>query len=244
MRGIDRKTEEERASPHSAMVRERLGESILKGQLRPGEFLTEGRIAERFGVSRTPVREAIRELAAAGLVTLRPRQRAVVTGLSVKDVLDQFEMMAEMEAACTRLAARRHTPPMLEAMRARHLECGAAFEADDVETYYAANERFHEAIYTASGNAYLQRETVRLRDRMRVLRMTQIAMVGRMNASLNEHGHVLDAIEARDALRAAETMRRHLIIQGEGLRLLLEDTDQGVPVHLSTKSAPAPADGR
>ncbi|MFA5538831.1 MAG: GntR family transcriptional regulator [Gemmobacter sp.] len=228
-------TEDEPASPHSAMVRERLGDLILKGQLRPGEFLTEGRIAERFGVSRTPVREAIRELAAAGLVTLRPRQRAVVAGLSLKDTLDRFEMMAELEAACASLAARRHTPPMLARIQAAHAECEVAADTQDFDAYYAANEHFHEAIYRAGGNLYLMQETRRLRNRMRVLRMAQAAMPGRMGASFAEHCTVLAAIASREAQAAADAMRAHLIVQGEMLRILLESADPAGPVDLADR---------
>lgn len=235
----DNSGDEEPASPHSAMVREGLGDLILKGQMRPGEYLTEGRIAEQFGVSRTPVREAIRELAAAGLVTLRPRQRAVVAGLSIKDTLDRFEMMAELEAACASLAARRHTEAQIDQIRAGHNECAAAMEQGDAELYYAANEQFHEAIYRAGGNAYLAQETRRLRNRLRVLRIAQAAMPGRMADSFSEHCVVLQAIAVRDTAAAADAMREHLIVQGEMLRVLLRSDDPADAVFLAGQMAAA-----
>lgn len=221
-----------REGNQSEILRQSLGEEIMTGLLRPGEFLSETRIAERFGVSRTPVREAIRSLAGDGLVTLRLRQRAVVRGQTAAEILDQFEAMAELEAACARLAARRCSAAQLSVMEQAQADCCARADAADVDLYYEANVRLHEAIYSAAGNAYLRAETKRLRDRLRFLRMSQGSLPGRVLESSREHETVLTAIRARDETGAADAMRAHLIVQGESLRSMLRHTDASGIVHL------------
>ncbi|WP_161487384.1 MULTISPECIES: GntR family transcriptional regulator [unclassified Sulfitobacter] len=223
----------EREGSQSEIVRQALGEDIMTGQLKPGEFLSEGRIAERFGVSRTPVREAIRSLSGDGLVTLRPNQRAVVRGQTAAEILDQFEAMAELEAACTRLAARRRSESVLARMEAAQAECRARADSTDPHLYYVANVKFHEAIYEAAENDYLRSETLKLRDRLRFLRISQGHLPGRLAGSSSEHDAVLSAIREHKEAEAAEAMRMHLIVQGESLRSMLQHTDATGIVHLA-----------
>ncbi|RLQ87205.1 GntR family transcriptional regulator [Notoacmeibacter ruber] len=211
----------------SEQVRNGLEEDILLGRIQPGDYLSESRLADRFGVSRTPVREAIRSLAAAGLVTLRPRQRAVVRGLTVVEMLDQFECMAELEASCARLACRRRTSDDLEKMEAAQAECRRFAAQSDTERYYAANCVFHEAIYNAAGNAFLRKQTMALRDTLSFLRIAQGRLPGRLANSSAEHDGVLEAIKMRDERIAAEEMRAHLIFQGEGLRNMIHRNASG-----------------
>ncbi|MES1950524.1 GntR family transcriptional regulator [Salinisphaera sp. S4-8] len=203
------------------------------GHRKPGDFLSEAQIAQQYGVSRTPVREAIRTLAADGLVTLRPRQRAVVKGQTAAEILDQFEAMAELEAACARLAARRRSSDELALMERHQAECRARCIDDDPADYYEANVRFHEAIYAASGNQYLGTQTLRLRDRMWFLRITQGRLPGRLAESSSEHDAVLDAIREQNEDRAANAMRTHLILQGESLHTMLKYTNAAGVVHIS-----------
>lgn len=222
-----------REDNQSEILRQALGKEIMTGQLKPGHFLSETRIAERFGVSRTPVREAIRSLAGDGLVTLRPRQRAVVRGQTAAEILDQFEAMAELEAACARLAARRRTAEQLAEMENAQAACRDRAEAKDPSGYYHANVRYHEAVYAASGNAYLRAETKRLRDRLHFLRMSQGHLPGRTLESSQEHDAVLSGIRNRDETAAGDAMRAHLIVQGESLRSMLRHTDASGIVHLA-----------
>ncbi|MGQ3676046.1 GntR family transcriptional regulator [Xanthobacter sp. TB0139] len=223
----------EREDAQAEQIRRVLGEDIMMGRLKPGDFLSELKIADRFNVSRTPVREAIRILAGDGLVTLRPRQRALVRGLTASEILDQFEVMAELEAACARLAARRHTPAQLTRMEQAQEECRRLASLPDPEPYYRTNVDLHEAIYEAAGNAYLRTETLRLRDRLRFLRISQGRLPGRLLNSADEHDQVIAAIGARDELGAAAAMRDHLIVQGESLRLMLRHTDASGMVHVT-----------
>ncbi|GAB3673531.1 GntR family transcriptional regulator [Salinisphaera aquimarina] len=215
------------------IVRHGLARDIMVGRLTPGDFLSESQIGQEYGVSRTPVREAIRSLAADGLVTLRPRQRAVVKGQTAAEILDQFEAMAELEAACARLAARRRGRDELARMEKHQAECRTRCIDADPTHYYEANVGFHEAIYAASGNHYLWTETLRLRDRMWFLRITQGRLPGRLAESSSEHDAVLAAIRTQDEEAAANAMRTHLILQGESLHTMLRHTNAAGIVHIS-----------
>lgn len=223
-------------SSQSEFVRRAIGEEIMTGRLRPGDFLSESRLADKYGVSRTPVREAIRLLAGDRLVKLRPGQRSVVRGQTVAEVLDQFEAMSELESACARLAARRRSEQDLRRMERAQAMCKAHAKEADTDSYYSANVIFHEAIYAASGNHYLQTETLRLRDRLRFLRITQGRLPGRLDESASEHEEVLEAIRTHQEDAAAEAMRGHLIVQGESLRTMLKHTDPNGVVSLAELS--------
>ncbi|WP_306130361.1 GntR family transcriptional regulator [Roseovarius sp. MMSF_3350] len=203
------------------VVRNALGERILSNQLKAGDVLSESWVAKEFGVSRTPAREALRHLAALGLVELRPNRRPIVAQLTIRDVLELFEMMGELEASCARLAARRRTEDVIDAMRSHNEECAEAAKANDSGLYYNVNEKFHECIYRAAGNTLLERDVLLLRNRMRLLRNAQGAVPGRLANSYDEHRRLISAIEDREEDFAAEIMRKHLQAQGETLRELL-----------------------
>ncbi len=196
-------------------LRTRLEREIASGELGPGTRLDESRLAARFGVSRTPVREALQQLSTAGLVELRPRQGAVVAAMTVQQLLQMFEVMAELEALCARLAARRITPEQREALARSHETCVARAETQDPEAYYEENRRFHEVIYAAAQNAYLQDTTRRLRNRLQPYRRFQLSHPGRIDRSLAEHDAVVAAILKGDGEEAAARMRDHVTIQGD-----------------------------
>ncbi|WP_242480517.1 GntR family transcriptional regulator [Rhodovibrio sodomensis] len=196
-------------------LRCQLEEEIATGKLPGGTRLDETGLARRFGVSRTPVREALSSLASAGLVETRPRQGAIVAGLSLGDLIQMFEVMAELEALCTRLAARR----MTEAERQRlEQTLHACFEAADPgrpNDYYEANLAFHEAIYAGSHNPYLAEQTRQLRNRLQPYRRTQLTGPGRIETSCREHAEIVEAIRQADAISAEGAMRRHVTIQAD-----------------------------
>ena len=205
----------------AGLVQDELGTRILSNQLKPGEVLSESWVAKEFGVSRTPAREALRHLAAIGLVELRPNRRPIVAHHTLRDSMELFEMMGELEASCARFAARRRTNAALKSMRIHNEECAEAVTADDPKRYYKINEKFHECIYDACGNSLLKREVIFLRDRMRLLRSAQGSVPGRLASSYDEHCCLISAIQERDENRAADLMRGHLKVQGETLREML-----------------------
>src|SRR5690606_38504851 len=136
----------------SQIVRVALEDDIISGRLQAGDKLDEQQLAARFEVSRTPVREALRHLEAQGIVQVRPRMGAVVASFSIPDVIEMFEVMAQLEALCARLAARRMRPEEKETLVKYHHDCAAAADEGDFNTYYQENVIFHEAIYAGSHN--------------------------------------------------------------------------------------------
>ncbi len=200
----------------AAALHRRLEAEISAGRIGPGTRLDEQELAERYGCSRTPVREAFRLLAADRLVELRGRLGAAVRSLSIQSMIEMFQVMGELEGLCARLAARRITPPQLAALRGIHARLDASGEGDP-DRFYDINTEFHEAIYEASANAFLAEETRRLRNRVAAYRRRVTHMPTRVEDTLREHQEVLDAIAARDPERAHRAMRAHLTLLGENL---------------------------
>lgn len=200
---------------------EELEELIVTGTLANGERLDEVRLAERFGVSRTPVREALQKLCTSGLVEQIPRRGVFVRHPGPAELVEMFEVMSELEASCGRLAARRITDAQLDALRASNERCREALETGDADAYYRQNEEFHLLIYNAAGNSFLEDQTMRLHRRLKAFRRMQLHLRGRLAQSMAEHEEVLDALAAGDAERAAETLRDHVAVQGEKFHHLL-----------------------
>ncbi len=195
-------------------IRRELEQMIVSGALADGARLDELRLAERFGCSRTPLREAFQALAASGLVQLIARRGAFVRHPGLDEMVEMFEVMAELEALCGRLAARRIAPADLAALRRTEHACADAVAAGNHDLYYAANERFHHLVYEASGNAFLAAEAARLHRRLQPFRRLQLQVRDRMRQSLTEHGAVIAALEAGDGATAAQALRDHVAVQG------------------------------
>ncbi|WP_188578228.1 GntR family transcriptional regulator [Azorhizobium oxalatiphilum] len=198
-------------------LRRDLEAAISAGRLEPGSRLDEQEIAVRYGVSRTPVREAFRLLAASGLVELRGRQGAVVRTIGAHALIEMFQVMAELEGLCARLAARRATPEQLEKIRAIHAKLEQVAPLRDVDVFYDVNQEFHEAIYEASHNAFLADQTRRLRNQVAAYRRRVTRMPTRISDTLREHLTVIEAIEAHDAELAHKAMRDHVSLLGDNL---------------------------
>ncbi len=188
-------------------------QDIATGVLAPGARLDEVTLAERYGVSRTPVREALHQLAASGLVVIRPRRGAVVATVGPQQLYEMFEVMAEMEAMCARLAARRVTAGMRAALVEAHTACARAVGSPDA--YYEANEAFHQEIYRASGNGFLEEQCLALQKRLRPYRRLQLRVGNRVKRSFSEHESIVAAIGAGESAGAAVAMKAHVRVQGE-----------------------------
>ena len=205
----------------SANVVHRLELEILKGLRKPGDRLDERQLAEHFGVSRTPIREALQRLAASGLVVSRGRQGLQVAQLSLADLLDAFGVAAEMEALASAQAARRIQTDQRDRLEAAHRACSAAANVRDVDGFYEANLEFHETIAAASHNRVLREELRRLTVKISPYRRTITFQPGRMESSIPEHEQVMQAIFRGDAAQAAQVMRSHVTLLGDGLSDLL-----------------------
>ncbi|GLK78454.1 MULTISPECIES: GntR family transcriptional regulator [Methylopila] len=187
-----------------------LSDAIIAGEFTPGERLDEHSLAERFGVSRTPVREALRQLATTGLVDVRPRRGAVVASLTPERLGELFGAMAELEATCSRLAAIGMSPVERRRLEARHDSMAALVEANDAEGFAAANVDFHSLIYAGAHNAPLADIARGLRERLSPYRRAQFHTPGRLPRSHAEHGAVVTAILNADAASAHAAMLRHV----------------------------------
>ena len=188
-----------------------LADDIVRGVLVPGAALDETELARRFGVSRTPVREAIRQLAASGLVEVRPHRGAVVARPSEERLLGMFEAMAELESLCAGLAAERMSPAERGALETVHEELRALIQGGDPQRYHEVNEAFHAAIYAGTHNAYLAEMTHATRSRVQPFRRAQFRNLGRLAKSHLEHDNVVLAILRGDRSGAAGAMRLHIM---------------------------------
>lgn len=209
------------ASRSADEIRETLEQHIVEGEFPDGERLDEVKLAARFGVSRTPLREALRMLAGSGLVELVPRRGAFVRHPDVVGLVEMFEVMAELEAMCGRHAARRMSPGELAELSVAARACELAMEKQDPDAYYHRNEEFHQLIYKACGNSFLAAEARRLQKRLRPFRRMQLRARGRVQQSMREHAAILKALEAGDTELAAAALRSHVVVQGERFHDLL-----------------------
>lgn len=203
------------------IIAEQLEEWIFDGTFSNGDRLDEVRLAEQFGVSRTPFREALQRLARSGLVDLIPRRGAFVQQPGPVELLEMFEVMAEYEAVCGRLAAQRVSDKALEELHAANNQCQQAVADQDPDAYYVENERFHKIIYRESGNRFLETETLSLHRRLKPFRRQQLRLRGRMAQSMSEHEAILLALELGNPEEAATALRDHVGIQGEKFRSLM-----------------------
>ena len=198
-------------------LRQQLEGAIAAGHLEPGSRLDEQEIAQRFGVSRTPVREAFRLMAANNLVELRGRQGATVRAIKAEALVEMFQVMAELEGLCARLAARRVTQAWGNDISEIHQRLIAAGETGDIDVFYDVNQEFHEAIYEASRNAFLADQTRRLRNQVAAYRRRVTRMPNRIADTVREHEAIMQAILAHDPDRAHSTMRDHVNLLGDNL---------------------------
>jgi DNA-binding GntR family transcriptional regulator len=193
-------------------IRQKLADAILRGVYPPGARLDENGLAKRFHLSRTPVREALRHLASAGLVEMRPRRGAIVSLPTDSVLAEMFEVMGELEASCARLAAQRMSPAervRLELVHRRSLE---AVRGDDKESYRTLNFEFHDVIYRGAHNEFLSATTVGIRQRIAPFRRAQFALQDRLVKSYEEHGAIVSAVLRGDAEKASQLMRVHVNI--------------------------------
>ncbi len=188
-----------------------VADDIVSGRLAPGERLDEGGLAKRFSVSRTPVRETLGQLAAMGLIDKRPNRAAIVALLSDESLAAMFEAMAELEAACARLAALRMTAAERRALDDLHRRSAELVRAADEDLYDAANVRFHGLIYAGCRSDHLHGLAAATRARLAPFRRAQFRVDDRLTRSWSEHDLIVAAILRGDAAAAAEATRAHVL---------------------------------
>lgn len=214
---VTSKRARDRSATLSEGLRRSLEEMIVSGTLKPGERLDEMELAERFKVSRTPVREALKALAAVGLVEMGARQGLTVAAVSIGTLLEMFQLMAELEGLHARLAARRARQEHKDRLTSTHQRLCELLKLNDPLPFYDVNREFHEAIYDASQSEFLAEQTRTLRRRVAPYRRYVTFQPGRMAATIPEHQRILDAILSADGDAAQRAARDHVNLLGDNL---------------------------
>lgn len=197
----------------SSELMKQIEQEILTGKLQPGTKLDEKSLTERFNISRTPVREALHQLSSIGLVEILPRRGATVRKVGLRELIEMFEVMAELEGFCGSLAAQRMTDEEISILRARHLDTKKLVDNGNFDAYYEANVLFHECIYQGAHNNYLAEQTLNLRNRVAPYRRIQLRQPNRLQTSFFEHEEILNTIERRDSSKASELLKSHVTVQ-------------------------------
>jgi DNA-binding GntR family transcriptional regulator len=188
-------------------VAELLRQRIFRRELEPGSWIDEVKLAQEYGISRTPLREALKVLAAEGLVTMKVRRGAYVTEVSEQDLAEVYHLLALLESDAAAVVAERATPAQLKDLQKLHKELEAAVK--DRERFFALNERFHMRLLEVAGNQWRNQMVADLRKVMKLHRHNSLLKSGRIQESLDEHALVMRALAKRDAEGARERMQEH-----------------------------------
>ncbi len=209
-------------------IRDALENDIIHGELSPGDQLEELVLAERFGVSRTPIRETIQNLIADGLAERTQERGARVAKFGPRVLLEMFSVMALLDAEAAALAARRATDKRLRQLKEAQEACRTAAENQDRDAYYTNNTAFHTTIRKAGGNDFLGREATKLHRLLSPYLRTQFGARDRVGTSIAEHDQIVAAISEGDGVAARNLMTKHIEIQGDrflDLMAFIEDDD-------------------
>ena len=188
-------------------VAELLRQRIYKRELEPGSWIDEMKLAEEYGISRTPLREALKVLAAEGLVTMKVRRGAYVTEVSEKDLSDVYHLLSLLESDAAGVVAERATDAELKDLQALHKELEAAVGNRD--KFFAINERFHMRLLEVAGNRWRDQMVADLRKVMKLNRQSSLLKAGRVRESMLEHRAIMEALMHRDPKAAVKRMQEH-----------------------------------
>jgi len=201
----------------------RLRQRIVEGQIAPGAKLNERELSELLNVSRTPLREALKMLAAEGLVELLPNRGAVVAQMSAQDVADTFEVIAGLEGQSGELAAQRITEAELAEIRALHFEMMAAFTRRDLPTYYRINAQIHTLINAAARNPVLAQTWRNVNARLQALRFRSNFDEAKWKRAVKEHERMVELLSARDAAGLRALLIEHLMHKRDAVLELMKN---------------------
>lgn len=204
-------------------VAELLRARIFAHELAPGAWIDEQAIAAELGISRTPMREALKVLVSEGLAVLKPRRGCYVAELSEQDLNEVFPVMALLEGRCAFEAAQKATDDDIRHLEALHEALEVAARASDADAFFSANDAFHAALQTIAGNGWLKHLIDDTRKVIKLTRRYSLVVDGRVNQSLAEHRAIMAALRQRDATLAAQRMHDHLLSGREALRRLSLD---------------------
>ena len=211
--------------PLREVVFETLRDAIRKGILKPGERLMEIHLAEQLGVSRTPVREAIRKLELEGYVIMMPRRGTYVSNLSIKDINEVFEIRTSLDSLASGLAAERITDEELEHLQRLLVVIGEAIKEKNMEKIVEADTKFHDILYQASRNNRLEGIIYNLREQLTSIRAKSMDYPGRLEETLEEHSSIVNTIAQGDEVAAQKASEYHMERSEHTLLLSMEDKD-------------------
>jgi DNA-binding GntR family transcriptional regulator len=194
-------------------VAEALRQRIFARSLLPGDWIDELKIAEEYGISRTPLREALKVLAAEGLVTMKVRRGAYVTEVSSKDLADVYHLLALLEGDAVGMAAQKASDEQIKELQSLHddLEKSGKKGIKDRDNFFAINERFHHLILSIADNRFRDQMVADLRKVMKLNRAQSLTRDGRIEHSLAEHRAIMAALAKRDSEAANKAMQAHLL---------------------------------
>lgn len=207
----------------SAVVESQIEQDIIEGVHRPGDRLDEEDLAERLSTSRTPIREALRKLAAVGLVTIQPRSGARVSRPNMAQIIELFEVISALEGFAAKLAATRATDEQLADINAAHATCEDLAQMGDAKAYFDANGVFHGAIWTAANNYMLVDQIIAVDKRLAPYRRQITFHPGRKQDSQSEHALIANALAERQPEIAEKAMREHVMILSDDALQLARD---------------------
>jgi len=188
-------------------VAELLRQRIFRRELEPGSWIDEVKLAQEYGISRTPLREALKVLAAEGLVTMKVRRGAYVTEVSERDLAEVYHLLALLESDAAAVVAERASDAERKELQKLHRELEGA--VNDRERFFTLNERFHMRLLELANNRWRNQMVADLRKVMKLNRLNSLLKSGRIEESLAEHRAVMEAIEKRDPEAARERMQQH-----------------------------------
>jgi len=194
----------------SETIRRSIEDDIRNGTLLPGDVIDESDIARRLNVSRTPIREALLQLQAQGLLTLQPRQGMVVAKMDIQQLLALWELLAELEGICAKLACERMSDEEIDSLLHAHQDSRALIDATNADDWHVANAAFHDILYRGSRNPYLRQEILKLRVKTGVYLRRAFGSLGRTRQSFEQHGEIVKAIQSRDPNLTHEMMMQHI----------------------------------
>lgn len=214
----------ERQRLHDAVV-EHLQNLIIEGVLAPGVKLNEREVCERLGISRTPLREAMKVLASEGLIEIAPNRGAFVSKMNDTEIWETFEMMSGLEALSGELAAERISPAEIADIKVLHQAMLVCRTQNDLPGYYSRNQTIHNKINAAARNSVLRQLYLSINRRLQALRFKSNFQEAKWDRAIHEHDEMIQALEARDGKRLSAILRQHLLDKRDSVMAYLRDTE-------------------
>ena len=212
-----------RATYH-VQVADRLRNMIMTGKLVEGDKINENELCETMGISKTPLREALRVLSGEGLIRLVANRGAFVAKPTFEEIAEMFDVMSLLEAFCARAACRKMTARDFTRLEKLHAKLETAFEKRDQEEYIRFNNQYHALVQEIAGNRTLNQIVTGLRKKILLYRFQSLNLPTRFEHSIREHRELLEAFRQREAATAETLMREHLQNQSTALGTLVEES--------------------